>query len=281
MENLEFTGAKSFIMIPVGIARDQDLLKQPKAILLMGEIYTMLNITGKFYMSNSKLADRLDCSARAVQKYLTLLENKGLIKRDIVKDPDSNAVKGRMIASGPTLVKYSSQGWGTPVREGSEHQFTGVTNGCSPKYINIIDQHNRESNIYSSTGVEQDIPEPKNESVKKNSDKEAEAEFKELWRDYPKKQGKKQALKHYIAWKKLSKENTLDKVKQQLDNYKKYVYSQRNRGFNLQWKNGSTWFNGGIDDDYSVTQDQDQAELDSGFKTNVRPMNILDDELPF
>lgn len=38
-----FEGSKAFLNIPVGIARDKELLKKPKTILLMGEIISMLN----------------------------------------------------------------------------------------------------------------------------------------------------------------------------------------------------------------------------------------------
>lgn len=31
----EFTGSKAFLNIPVGIARDEDLLKKPKTIFIM------------------------------------------------------------------------------------------------------------------------------------------------------------------------------------------------------------------------------------------------------
>ena len=82
----EFKGTRAFLMIPVGIARDSDLLKQPKSILLMGEIVSMLNVTGQFYMSNREIASRLDCSARMVANYLSLLEKKKLIKREPISD---------------------------------------------------------------------------------------------------------------------------------------------------------------------------------------------------
>ena len=69
---MEFKGAKAFLNIPVGIARDKDLLKKPKTILLMGEIVSMLNVTGEFFMSNKKIAQRLGVSTRTVNDYLDL-----------------------------------------------------------------------------------------------------------------------------------------------------------------------------------------------------------------
>ena len=65
MEN-EFKGSKAFLMIPPSISRDEDLLRKPKSILLMGEIISMLNVTGNFFMSNQKIAEHLKVSGRQV-----------------------------------------------------------------------------------------------------------------------------------------------------------------------------------------------------------------------
>lgn len=149
---MEFKGAKAFLMIPVGIARDKDLLKKPKSILLMGEILTMLNITGEFYMSNSELAKRLNVTPRSVKDYLILLENKRLIKRsNVYADPNQKIVVGRTITAGDTLGKYISLGWGSQFPEGKEVNFPRVGKHTSPKYNKIIDQSNRTNNRSSSS----------------------------------------------------------------------------------------------------------------------------------
>ena len=83
MEN-EFKGVRAFLMIPPSISRDEDLLKKPKSILLMGEIISMLNVTGEFFMSNRKIAEHLRVSIRQVNRYLDLLEKKKLIEREKV-----------------------------------------------------------------------------------------------------------------------------------------------------------------------------------------------------
>ena len=83
-EQKAFTGAKAFLMIPPSIAEDKDLLKKPKSIILMGHIISMLNITGSFFMSNKKIAERIDVNSRSVNRYLELLEEKKLISRETV-----------------------------------------------------------------------------------------------------------------------------------------------------------------------------------------------------
>lgn len=147
----EFKGAKAFLMIPVGIARDQDLLDNSKSILLMGEIISMLNVTGEFFMGNAELAKRLKTTPRTVKRYLTLLENKGLIKRtNVYADKEKKVVVGRKITAGDTLVTYMSLGWGQARHEGGDTDVTRVVTPTSPKYNKLIDQSNRSSNTSSS-----------------------------------------------------------------------------------------------------------------------------------
>lgn len=147
----EFKGAKAFLMIPVGIARDQDLLDNSKSILLMGEILSMLNVTGEFFMSNAELAKRLKTTPRTIKRYLILLENKGLIKRtNVYADKEKKVVVGRKITAGDTLGTYMSLGWGQARHEGGDTDVTRVVTPTSPKYNKIIDQSNRTSNTSSS-----------------------------------------------------------------------------------------------------------------------------------
>ena len=63
--------------------------------------------------------------------------------------------------------------------------------------------------------------------------------FEELWNNYPKKDGKKQALKHYKASVK-TKEDMNNIYKAAL-NYKQYIETEK---IEVKFiKNGSTWFN--------------------------------------
>ncbi|MCT7841206.1 MAG: helix-turn-helix domain-containing protein, partial [Lactobacillus crispatus] len=104
MEN-EFKGSKAFLMIPPSISRDEDLLRKPKSILLMGEIISMLNVTGEFFMmSNQKIAEHLKVSGRQVNRYLDLLEKKKLIEREKVVSDKNGAILGRKIHAGSALM---------------------------------------------------------------------------------------------------------------------------------------------------------------------------------
>lgn len=78
-----------------------------------------------------------------------------------------------------------------------------------------------------------------------------ESEFEQLWALYPKKQGKKAALRHYKAWRKQNKDNTFEVMKEKLEKYIRFLkLKQTPLEYTL---NGSTWFNGRFDDDLDMT----------------------------
>lgn len=162
----KFTGSKAFLNIPVGIARDKDLLKKPKTILLMGEIVSMLNVTGSFFMGNKKIAQRLGVSTRTVNDYLDILEKKKLIEREKVISKENDAIIGRKIRAGADLVKYISLGWCDEFHEGSEADFTTLVKPTSHKKNSIKEQNNRTTNKYSASS---DAPHMSNASLKSES----------------------------------------------------------------------------------------------------------------
>lgn len=146
-----FEGSKAFLNIPVGIARDKQLLKKPKTILLMGEIISMLNVTGEFFMSNKKISERLQVSTRTVNDYLDILEKKKLIIREKIVSDENNAIIGRKIRAGATLVKCISLGWGSTLHEGSEAGFTPLVKPTSHKKNRDNRTTNRTVNKSSSS----------------------------------------------------------------------------------------------------------------------------------
>jgi uncharacterized phage protein (TIGR02220 family) len=111
MTEQEFSGAKAYLTIPAGVAHNKVLLKKPKSIILLGEIISMLNATGKFYMSNKALAIRLDCSKKTISEYLRMLEEHKYISREKILDQETGAILGRKISAGPALVTATCIGW--------------------------------------------------------------------------------------------------------------------------------------------------------------------------
>lgn len=163
MEN-EFKGVRAFLMIPPSISRDEDLLKKPKSILLMGEIISMLNVTGEFFMSNRKIAEHLRVSIRQVNRYLDLLEKKKLIDREKVVSDKNGAVLGRKIHAGSALMTHMSLGWRTECHEGNDIDDMPLVSPASHKYSSINRSSNRTVNKSSSAKKEED---PEREKIYK------------------------------------------------------------------------------------------------------------------
>lgn len=274
----EFEGSRIFLNIPVFAARDKDLLKKPKSLLVLGEIVSMLNTTGKFFMGNKKLAKRLDCTPQAINNYLQLLEDKKLIVRTKIYSQENNAIIGRIIKAGPTLLNARLLGLTTGVDEGSKQELGRVVNGRLYKDNSLKEHDNRTSNKNSASHSNA-------QSVSR-----LEEEFEEVWTKYPNKKGKKQAFNHYKAWRKASVKHTNEYL---LERLKKYLaYCQQNNWYHPM--NGSTWFNGRFDDELEVdnptpANKYEQEGYYDDYKDFVRDDGkgdslldgVSDDELPF
>lgn len=265
-EKQVFEGSRAFLMIPPAIARDKELLKKPKTIILMGEIISMLNVTGEFFMSNKKIAERLDVSARTVNEYLGILESKKLIERTKIISQENGAIVGRQIRAGVDLVKWASLGWGNTLHGGSETHFTPLVKPTSHKY----NSNNRTTNrtvedTYSSADAEPPIP------------------YKEII-DYLNKKTNQHLRYQTKAYQKLIRQRfeegaTLEDFKKAIDNQ---AYAWQGTRF---WKymRPSTLFQASKFDSYVNANDLNQAKQPSngGYGGEPNISDIPDDDLPF
>lgn len=96
-------GSRVFLNIPASIAHDPELSKLTPA-MLFGEIYSMLNVTGQFYMSNARLAELYHCDERSIRNALKKLEEKGYIVRQNIYKPGTKQIIGRQIIAGPATL---------------------------------------------------------------------------------------------------------------------------------------------------------------------------------
>ena len=150
---MEFKGSNIFLNIPIYIARDPVLLdKTPKGILLMGEIVSMLNVTGKFFMSNAEMAKRLRVSQGTVKNYLDLLEERGYIVRKIIYKENSKQIVGREITLGQSAVL----GWGNALTEGRSIAKPRVGQPTDHKKNSLREQSKRTFNNLSQEEKERD-----------------------------------------------------------------------------------------------------------------------------
>lgn len=189
-------------------------------------------------------------SVRTVRRIFTNLEEKGLIltgnfnkagfdktkwysiDEDALNDLMSNACG----QNGRSIVTKCPDGGGQN----------------DPTYTRDYTETTTDKDIYSSALTETVAP---TADTRTNTDTisdspSLDSRFEKLWREYPKKQGKKDALRHYKAWIKASSEHTDDYLLNKLNQYKAYLKANRTDFKFIQ--KGSTWFNGSFDDDWSI-----------------------------
>lgn len=135
----KYEGSRLFLNIPADVAHMPNI--KDKSILLFGEIYSMLNVTGKFYMSNKALAERLHCKPRTITDCVKQLQELGLINVKNVYQPNSKAIKGREITLNP-LWQKNARGYSNEMLEGySNNLLEGIAADCYVK-----EQENRTKN---------------------------------------------------------------------------------------------------------------------------------------
>ncbi len=218
MAEKEFTGVRLFLNIPAEVAHDPRF-KSDKSILLFGEIFSMLNVTGSFFMSNKEMAKRIRAkSEKTVQNCLSELEKLGYIKREIITDKKSGKVIGRGRFMGG-VTDYAP-----PCNEIHPGGVTGYA---------IKEQYNKSSN--------------------NNVQKQLEEDFEKLWKLYPKKSGKPKA---FSAYKRAIKKGVTNKEIQ--TGIIKYLTQIKVQGTTKEYiKNGSTWFNQECwNDEYNLGQEK-------------------------
>ncbi len=226
MAEQEFTGSRLFLNIPAEVAHDPRF-KSDKSILLFGEIFSMLNVTGSFFMTNKEMAKRIRAkSEKTVQNCLSELEKLGYIKREIITDKKSGKVIGRGRITSPYCNRFMG----------------GVTDYAPPC---------NEIHPGGVTGYA--IKEQYNKSSNNNVQKQLEEDFEKLWKLYPKKSGKPKA---FSAYKRAIKKGVTNKEIQ--TGIIKYLTQIKVQGTTKEYiKNGSTWFNQECwNDEYNLGQEK-------------------------
>lgn len=209
---------KFFNQIPVPIIEADDLNDFEK--LLFSEIYTMANSFGSVFPSNAFLASRYGKSKKTISVTLKSLQEKEYI--NLKYEYEGKEVKRRYIL--PYLHKCKE----------------GI-------YTDVKDNISTNKSINKS-----------NNNISDKSDKESDLEtrFNNLWKIYPNKKGKPEAL---LAYKRAVKSGTTDKeIKTGLENYLAEIRVKNTQQNYI--KHGSTWFNGkGWEDDYDLMPIQNQT----------------------
>lgn len=187
--------------------------------------------SGEIRTSIPQLANRWKWSQNKVRRYFAKLEADDMIH---TVGSHGGSTNGTTIS----LVKYKDYQLGGRTNESTDERTDGITEwGKGDIYNNNITRRREEKNTPYNLTV---IPP---EGARKQT--EYEAEFNEIWKQYPKKQGKANALKDYIKARKSGVDR--ETIETGLAAY--VDYCNRNHRF---FKDGSTWFHQHCwEDDYS------------------------------
>lgn len=216
-----------YAIIPASVRYDNELRANEK--LLYGEITALCGASGYCWGSNRYFADLYGVSTRIIAKWVSHLEEKGYVNTKLIYKEGSKEVQERRIYIVPI---------GPRPEDPHEQMFmTPGTNVQDPPRTKVHDPHEQkfqENNTrVNNTSMNNNISSP-------SADGGEPDEFEELWKLYPRKEGKKQA---YAAYKRAIKKGTKnDDIRKGIENY---VEDIRIKGKTTQYiKQGSTYFSG-------------------------------------
>lgn len=138
---------------------------------------------------------------------------------------------------------------GISIMQKCKMEVAGMSNGFDAQVQPIPD--NNTDIIPDRDNTDNNSNASESNSAQKISSKEIENDFEEVWKAYPKKQGKEAAKKAYIKARKAGTSNC--EIVAGLTRYKLFI--QANRTEDRYIKHGSTWFNQKCwEDDYSISE---------------------------
>jgi Helix-turn-helix domain len=210
--------------IPANVRYDKDLTANAK--LLYGEITALTNAEGYCWASNSYFADLYDMSTRNVSRLISQLNNKGYIRVEVLNEFERKIYLS--IAHDKNVVPHEKNvvGVGQKSRRGQDENV-------QPPHDKNVYKNNTSINTTLNTTTN-------TKNTKKNFKAgELESEFDQLWKLYPRKMGKANALKSFIKARKKEK-IPYEIIENGIYRYRDYLEAQ---GTEEQYiMHGSTWF---------------------------------------
>jgi DNA-binding Lrp family transcriptional regulator len=201
-------------------------------------------------------------TATAMRRRFKKLEDAGILKHYCQKEGGSYS----FYAIGENYKNLISS-------KGATQKF----DGCNPKVKGVQPK--------SSTGATRKFyplnrkVRTKYYSIKDSSTKDSSIKYneknyiEELWNMYPNKKGKADYLKKIP---KLLEKHGYEQLVRCIERYDKYVKMKRDTGFNLAYKNGSTFFNNGFVDYLDANyQEEKQVNRYNGNPKSTRFHNFV------
>jgi hypothetical protein len=191
-----------YAIIPANVRYDNEL--KDKAKLLYGEITSLSTKDGYCYASNKYFANLYNVSTTTISLLIKNLVDKGYVESEIIYKEGTKEILNRYlkIIKDPYLknLKY-------PIKENLKDNNTSINNTRNNKK-----EINKES---------------------------LEDRFEEIWKLYPRKEGKSNAFKKYLKiYKEVSDNEIIEGINKYLEHIKK------NNTPSKFIKMGSSWFNG-------------------------------------
>ena len=230
-----------YSILTANVRYDRELKANEK--LLFSEITALANKRGYCTATNNYFANLYGKSKTTISNWINHLKEKGYLK--VYLEKDGSQIIGRKLYPVDEPVKENLNTCTKKVQEGIKENFKPPIKEKFKENSTSINNTSINNNIPASGDAQTQIP-------KKLTENEIiEIEFEKLWTMYPRKLGKKDALRHYKSWRKSNKENTYELMLNKLNTYLKYL---RIKHIPLEYTlHGSTWFNGRYDDELDMT----------------------------
>lgn len=237
--------------------------------LLFGEITALANKSGYCTATNGYFAPLYDVTKTTISNWINDLKEKGYVK--VFFQKNGKQIIGRKIYPVMDPIKEKES---TPVKEKDNTYSRKEQEGIKENFKHPIKEKFKENNTsINNTSINNNISASDNAQAQIPKEltqtQIIEIEFEKLWALYPRKQGKKSALRHYKAWRKADKTHTYELMLSKLTNYLKY---RKIKGISLEFTPyGSTWFYSHYDDVLDMTPPKPQ------FSKSVKPVRKATD----
>lgn len=214
-----------YAIIPAPVRYDNEL--RPNEKLLYGEITALCGVNGYCWSTNQYFADLYGVTIRVVREWISHLRDRGYVNLQLIYKEGTKEVQERRIyivpignvRADPPEEIFPTSGKKVPDPSGKK-----VPDPGEKKFL----ENNTRVNI---TSMNNNISSPSDDGGQPD-------EFEELWKLYPRKEGKKQA---YAAYKRAIKNGTKNEdIRKGIENYVEQI---RIKGRPIEYiKQGSTYF---------------------------------------
>lgn len=207
--------------------------------------------------SQAYIARWANISTRGLRKILDKLESKGLL----IKETNicSKGLECKYRAIRPSTEEQETDRNFVPVRSEQSSCQVGTMFPSDGNIVPIRSEQSSYNNIEDNieNNIENNIF---NQAAKRKSEAELKQDFEELWKLYPRKEGKKDAFNYYK--KAIKNGTTNEEIRRGIENYKAWLKAKNETNY---IKQGSTFFS-----KESWTDEYDLTTVDRGDPFDVR-----------